>query len=150
MEGRTDRTTFQATWLSFTKWLWTSRLISGSSVLFTLFNCLTVPVYAVSLPILSASIKQRSFPSINEQHLKFASSRTAGCDQTNCGCPASCRHHSHILELRRGQSTLFSTICTEGVHVCVCVRMYIHVRVCVILNLPAAGWFLPGISKWEA
>lgn len=75
-------------------------------MLFTLFNCLTVPVYAVSLPILSAFIKQQSFPLISEQHLKFASSRTAGCDQTKCGCPASFRRHSHILELRRGQSTL--------------------------------------------
>lgn len=145
MEGWTDRTTFQATWLSLAKWLPTARFISGSSVLFTLFNCLTVPVYAVSLPILSASIKKRSFPSINEQHLEFASSRTAGCDQTKCVCPASCRHHSHILELRRGQSTLKGTICIEAVHVCVCVYMYIHVCVCVrewvILNSPAAGWF---------
>lgn len=64
MEGRTDRTTFQTTWLGpFAKWHPTARLISVSSVLFTLFNCLTVPVYAVSLPILAASIKRPSFPS---------------------------------------------------------------------------------------
>lgn len=106
MEGWTDRTTFQETWLGLTKWLLTAGFIRGSSVLFTLFNCLTVPVYAVSLPILSAPIKQQSFPSINEQHLDFASNRSAGCDQTKCGCPASWRHHSHVLELRQGQSTL--------------------------------------------
>ncbi len=130
MEGRTDRTTFQATWLSLAKWLPTARFISGSSVLFTLFNCLTVPVYAVSLPILSASIKQRSLPSINEQHLKFASSHTAGCDQTKCGCPASCRHHSHILELRRGQSTLkalFVWRVCMCVYVCACIFMCVWV-----------------------
>ena len=63
MEGRTDRTTFQTTWLGpFAKWHPTARFISGSSVLFTLFNCLTVPVYAVSLPILAASINRPSFP----------------------------------------------------------------------------------------
>lgn len=127
MEERADRTTFQATWLSLAKWLPTARFISGSSVLFTLFNCLTVPVYAVSLPILSASIKRQSFPSINEQHLGYASSRAAGCDQTKCGCPASCRRHcSHILELRRGQSTLKALfvwrVCTR-VYVCACIFM---------------------------
>ena len=121
MEGWTDRTTFQATWLSLVKWHRTARFISGSSVLFTLFNCLTVPVYAVSLPILSISIKQLSFPSINVQHLEFASSSTAGCDQTTCGCPASCRRHSHILELRRGQSTLKALLVWR---VCMCVHVY--------------------------
>lgn len=146
MEGWTDRTTFQAIWLSLAKCLPTARFISGSSVLFTLFNCLTVPVYAVSLPILSASIKQRSVPSINEQHLKFASSCTAGCDQTKCGCPASCSRHSHILELRRGQSTL-KALFVRCVRVCVC--MYIHVCEWLTLTSPA-NWFLPDISKWEA
>ena len=58
--------------------------------------------------------------------MKFASGRTAGCDQTKSGCPASCRRHSHILELRRGQSTLkalFVCVC-----VCVCVCACVRVR----------------------
>lgn len=137
MGGRSDRTTFQATWLCPAKWPPTARFISGSSVLFTLFNCLTVPVYAVSLPILSPSIKRRSFPSTNEQHLKFASSRTAGCDQTKYGCPASCRRHSHILQLRRGQSTLKAPF-VRRVCLCVyaCVHVYSCVCQCVTLNPP--------------
>ncbi len=127
-EGRTDRGTFQTTWHSLAKWLPTARFISGSSVLFTLFNCLTVPVYAVSLPILSASIKGPSFPSTNEQHLKFASGRTAGCDQTKCSRPASCRHRSHILQLRRGQSTLKALFVLR---VCICAYVCACIFMCV-------------------
>lgn len=56
-DGCPDRTTSQATWRGLAKWLPTARFIRGSSVLFTLFNCLTAPVYAVSLPILPAFIK---------------------------------------------------------------------------------------------
>lgn len=133
MEEHTDRTTFQATWLSLAKWFLTARFISGSSVLFTLFNCLTVPVYAVSLPILSASIKRRNFPSINEQHLEFASSRTAGCDQTKCGSPASCRHHSHIQELRRGQLTLKALFWCR---VCMCM----YACACTYITLCVSEW----------
>ena len=62
----------------------------------------------------------RAFLSINERHVKFASGRTAGCDQTKRGCPASCRRHSHILELRRGQSTL-KALFVRRVCMCVCV-----------------------------
>lgn len=127
MEGWTDRITFQETCLSLVKWHLTARFISGSSVLFTLFNCLTVSVYAVPLPILSVSIKQLSFPSINVQHLEFASSCTAGWDQTPCGCPTSCRCHSHILELRRGQSTLKALLEWR-----VCMSM----NACVTLKFP--------------
>lgn len=139
MEGQINKPTFQATWRSLAKWFPTARFISGSSVLFTLFNCLTVPVYAVSLPILSASIKRLSFPSMNE-HLEFASSHSARCWMwSNKTCLSSILQASRSYPGSETRSiNTYSTIC---------VRVY----VCVFpFSSPAASWFSPDISKWEA
>lgn len=136
MERWSDRTTFQATWLSLDKWFPTARFISGSSVPFTLFNCVTVPVYAVSLPILSVSIKTAE--------LSFNKWTAFGiCQKPHCWMCSDKMWLSSFLQVslsypgteKRSINTLGS-ICTAGVRVRACVSIYIHVCVSEWLSIP--------------
>ena len=105
-------------------------------------------------------LNERRFPSINEQHLEFASSCTAGCDQTKCGCPASCRRHSRMLKLRRGQSTLkalFVRRLCMCVYVCACIFMCVWVcdsqfpcsRLVLTRHLKVGGLIEIQLSLWS-
>lgn len=89
---------------SLAKWLPTARFIRGSSVLFTLFNCLTVPVYAVSLPILPAFIKTAE-PAFNKS-AAFQPTVAAATPPDPITPDAAMRLPSGVTLWSRGLSTL--------------------------------------------
>lgn len=144
-------TTSQASWRGLTKCLSTARFITGSSALFTLFNCLTVPVYAVSLPILPTFIKM----------VELAFNKSAAfqlCQRARRWMPTSrTRPRGFLRASLLGPGTEARSVYTRG---CVCtggtlVRSHRSALLpCMSVSPPppppSARWFLPNISKWEA
>lgn len=137
----------QATWRGLAKWLPTARIIRGSSVLFTLFNCLTVPVYAVPLPILPAFVKTAE--------LAFNKSAAfESCQWPRCRMrPAPFRGRSLDPGAEARPVNTWGWICTEGT----LMRAHTSARLpCTLVSSHPPphplqpGGFNPNISKWEA
>lgn len=106
-------------------------------MLFTLFNCLTVPVYAVSLPILPAFIKTAQL-AFN----KSAAFETCQWPRRRVR-PAPFRRHSMDPGTEARSVNTWGCICTEGT----LMRAHTSARLpCTLVSShspPAARWFQP-------